>query len=66
MKEAFQKKGVRISDLNGVKVYLDKDWVAWRASNTQPQIKVYVEAENSERFDELLKFAEEILNKYLK
>jgi len=66
MKEDFQKKGVRISDLDGVKVYLDKDWVAWRASNTQPQIKVYVEAENSERFDELLKFAEEILNKYLK
>ena len=66
MKEDFQKRGMKILDLDGVKVFLDKGWVAWRASNTQPQIKVYVEAENSERFDEFFKFAEEILNKYLK
>jgi phosphomannomutase/phosphoglucomutase len=56
---------MKISDLDGVKVFFDDGWIVWRPSNTAPQIKAYVEAENEEKFNELLKFTEETLNKYL-
>jgi phosphomannomutase/phosphoglucomutase len=65
MKKDFQKKGIRISDLDGIKVFFDDGWIVWRPSNTAPQIKAYVEAKSKEKFDDLLKFAEETLNKYL-
>ena len=65
MREDFRKAGRKILDLDGVKVFFDRGWIAWRASNTQPQIKVYVEAENEEKFNKLLKLAEEILNRYV-
>ena len=65
MKEDFRKAGRKILDLDGIKVFFDEGWIAWRASNTQPQIKVYIEAEHEEKFNKLLKLAEETLNKYL-
>jgi phosphomannomutase/phosphoglucomutase len=65
MKKDFQKKGMKISDLDGVKVFFDDGWIVWRPSNTAPQIKAYVEAKSKEKFNELLKFTEETLNKYL-
>jgi len=65
MKEDFQKSGRKISDLDGIKVFFDDGWIVLRPSNTAPQIKAYVEAKTKERFNELLKFTEETLNRYL-
>jgi phosphomannomutase len=58
MKEDFRTNGVKFSDFDGIKVFFDDGWVVWRASNTQPQIKVYLEANTEKRFDELTRFAE--------
>jgi len=58
MKEDFKRSDMKFSDLDGIKVFFDDGWVVWRASNTQPQIKVYLEANTEKRFDELTRFAE--------
>jgi len=57
LKEKFKKSGVRVSELDGVKLMWDDGWVLWRASNTRPQVKVYLEATSDERFEELKNFA---------
>lgn len=61
IKEKF--KGENISELDGVKLILDDGWVLWRVSNTRPQIKIYAEARNDERFEELKSFAKNELLK---
>ena len=63
LKKRLEEKNLNILDLDGVKAIFKDGWIVWRASNTQPQIKVYVEAKTKERFDELCKIAEnELLN----
>jgi len=57
LKEKFKNSGVRFSELDGVKLMWDDGWVLWRASNTRPQVKVYLEAKSDERFEELKNFA---------
>jgi len=63
LKNKSEKLGMKIIDLDGVKLLFDDGWVLWRASNTQPQIKVYVEADTEDRLTELRKFAEDELKK---
>ena len=58
LKEKLKEEGFNILELDGVKAIFKDGWIVWRASNTQPQIKVYVEAKTKERFDELCKIAE--------
>jgi phosphomannomutase/phosphoglucomutase len=61
LKNKFKKQGMKTLELDGVKLFFDDGWILWRASNTQPQIKVYLEANKEERLNELRKFAEEEL-----
>ena len=63
LKEKFKKSGIRVSELDGVKLMWDDGWVLWRASNTRPQVKVYLEATSNERFEELKNFAKDELLK---
>jgi phosphomannomutase/phosphoglucomutase len=66
LKNKFEKLGMKILDLDGVKLFFDDGWVLWRASNTQPQIKVYVEADTENRLNELREFAGNELKKAMK
>jgi phosphomannomutase/phosphoglucomutase len=61
LKNKFKKNGMKILDLDGVKLFFDDGWILWRASNTQPQIKVYLEADTENRLNELREFAEQEL-----
>ncbi len=61
MKDKFRQSGKKLSDLDGVKLMWNDGWVLWRVSNTRPQIKVYAEAKNDERFEELKNFARDEL-----
>jgi len=57
LKDKFRTSGMRFSELDGVKLLRDDGWILWRASNTRPQVKVYLEATSGERFEELKNFA---------
>ncbi|MDI6807103.1 MAG: phosphomannomutase/phosphoglucomutase [Candidatus Aenigmarchaeota archaeon] len=61
LKQKFLKEGLRLSELDGVKLFFKDGWILWRASNTQPQIKVYVEARSKEKFKELCDYAQKEL-----
>ena len=43
----------KITDIDGVKIDFDDSWVHLRKSNTEPIIRIYSEAQNAERADEL-------------
>ena len=55
------------NDLDGIKVMFDDGWILIRCSNTNPKIRLYVEALTKERFKELedkfTKILEEEINK---
>ncbi|MCM8830304.1 MAG: phosphomannomutase, partial [Candidatus Omnitrophica bacterium] len=54
IKEFFISKGNKISDIDGVKVFLPDGWTLVRASNTQPALVIRIEAYSEEKL-ELLK-----------
>jgi len=46
---------------DGLKIYLDQEWVHLRKSNTEPIIRIYTESESSEKAESLaIRFMEEI------
>lgn len=51
MAERYQNKEVDLTD--GVKIYLGKEWVHLRKSNTEPIIRIYSESKNAETANEL-------------
>jgi phosphomannomutase len=51
LKEAY--KAYEIDTRDGVKIYIDKEWVHLRKSNTEPIIRVYSESKTKEKADEL-------------
>jgi phosphomannomutase/phosphoglucomutase len=61
MKSKFQESGLKFSDLDGIKLFFDNGWIIWRVSNTQPKIRICVEARTEERFKQLCELAEKEL-----
>lgn len=55
LKQKFLEKYERVETIDGVKVLWDDGWILIRASNTSPKIRLYVEAVDEKRLDELKK-----------
>ncbi|MEY3048447.1 MAG: phosphoglucosamine mutase [Bacteroidota bacterium] len=53
MAQAYAKEEVDTTD--GVKIYIGKEWVHLRKSNTEPIIRIYSESKNAEAADALAK-----------
>ncbi len=51
IKEKYQNKEIDTTD--GVKIYIGKEWVHLRKSNTEPIIRIYSESQSSEKAKEL-------------
>lgn len=56
--EEFRSLGFRVVTIDGVKVFTDDGWFLIRASNTQPLIRLTVEARDNEKLRELSRYAE--------
>jgi phosphomannomutase/phosphoglucomutase len=66
LRAKFKDYGLRILDIDGVKM-LDKDgWVLLRPSNTEPIIRISAEARTEEKLKELYEFAKKELDQVLK
>ncbi|MFV1981666.1 MAG: phosphoglucosamine mutase, partial [Rhodothermia bacterium] len=48
-----ESRGLRVTDIDGVKIDLDEGWVHMRKSNTEPIIRVYSEATTADTANEL-------------
>jgi phosphomannomutase len=60
--ERYQNEEVDLTD--GVKIYLEKEWVHLRKSNTEPIIRIYSESKSAEKANQLgQKIIQEILQK---
>lgn len=51
LKNAYAQHEIDTRD--GVKIYIDKEWVHLRKSNTEPIIRIYSESETTEKADKL-------------
>jgi phosphomannomutase len=47
------KDGIKVNDIDGVKIDFPEKWVHLRKSNTEPIIRVYSEAHSMDEADEL-------------
>ena len=45
--------GYKVETIDGVKIWLDGGWVLLRPSNTQPVIRMFVEATDKGRLEEI-------------
>lgn len=59
----FTQRGYRVETIDGVKVWLDDGWVLLRPSNTQPVMRMFVEARTPER---MLEIKAEFIKEYEK
>jgi phosphomannomutase len=50
---AQEYQNEKVSDIDGVKIDFDEEWVHLRKSNTEPIIRIYTEAKSAERAHEL-------------
>jgi phosphomannomutase/phosphoglucomutase len=66
LKEEFAKKYKKVKTLDGVKVIFDFGWVLIRASNTSPNIRIYVEAKTKQKLEFLKNKFSKILEKWIK
>ena len=53
LKDEFKKEYSKVTTIDGVRVNFDFGWILIRASNTSPIIRLYVEAENKEKLENL-------------
>ena len=56
----------RVTTMDGVRVELDKGWVLIRPSNTQPMIRLTVEARTKEELESIMEEFTTLLRKYIK
>lgn len=59
--QELKSRGVRIIEVDGVKVLLDEGWFLIRPSNTQPLIKLTVEAKDEASLAKLFEEAESLI-----
>lgn len=64
--EDFRRMGYETVTIDGVKVVEDEGWLLIRPSNTQPLIRLTVEAKNKEALQRLAQFAEEKITEKIK
>jgi len=55
LERTFLGMGYKVETIDGVKIWLDDGWVLLRPSNTQPVIRMFVEAKNYSRLNEIKK-----------
>ncbi|HPP30239.1 MAG TPA: phosphomannomutase/phosphoglucomutase [bacterium] len=55
IKNFFALRGNKISDIDGVKVFLPDGWALVRASNTQPALVIRIEADSEEALERIKK-----------
>lgn len=55
LKEDFAARGYRVDTTDGAKVFFDQGWALLRPSNTQPIIRMFVEARTQEELEKLKK-----------
>ena len=49
LEKTFLDMGYKVETIDGVKIWLDEGWVLLRPSNTQPVIRMFVEAKDDSR-----------------
>lgn len=59
--EEFRSLGHRIVAIDGVKVIMEDGWFLIRPSNTQPLIRLTVEARDKEKLEEIASYAEKAI-----
>ena len=61
-KELLGKKVVRVKDFDGIKLICeDESWLMFRASGTEPIMRLYAESESLSRSKQLLEMAEKLI-----
>ena len=53
VKENYEKQGVELNTIDGIKIEFATEWVQLRKSNTEPIIRVYAESKNEESANKL-------------
>ena len=53
LKKHLLKRDTKVETIDGVKIWLDGGWVLVRPSNTQPVIRMFVEATDQNKLDEI-------------
>ena len=53
LEKTFLEMGYKVETIDGVKIWLDGGWVLLRPSNTQPVIRMFVEAKDDSRLSEI-------------
>ena len=66
MKERFLKEYNNVNITDGVRIDFDKGWVLIRASNTEPLIRLTIEADNKKEFEKLKEDFSKILEEGIK
>jgi phosphomannomutase/phosphoglucomutase len=61
LKPRLERMGFSILDIDGVKAQEKTGWVLLRPSNTEPLIRIFVEAKTQDRLTELLELAQKML-----
>ena len=51
LEKTFLDMGYKVETIDGVKIWLDRGWVLLRPSNTQPVIRMFVEAKDKPRLE---------------
>lgn len=64
--KVLRKSHERVNTLDGVRVELDGGWVLIRPSNTQPVIRLTVEARTKEELESIMEEFTTLLRKYIK
>ena len=54
LEKTFLEMGYKVETIDGVKIWLDGGWVLLRPSNTQPVIRMFVEAKDDSRLSEFI------------
>jgi len=66
LKERFLKAYNNVNTTDGVRIDFDKGWVLIRASNTEPLIRLTIEADNKKEFEKLKEDFSKILEEEIK
>lgn len=61
-KQLLGKKVERVNRLDGIKIIADSHWLMFRASGTEPIVRIYAEAKTKKKADKLIRQGKKILN----
>ncbi|MHA1583171.1 MAG: LAGLIDADG family homing endonuclease [Candidatus Baldrarchaeia archaeon] len=62
LKEEHMEKGYKVDTTDGVKILLEDAWILIRPSNTEPKIRMTIEAHTTKKLNELFKHYTEKIN----